>query len=118
MANESIQPLDEAPMRVVNRGPGVFDFSFFAILLCRLFQLVRLLRRAQLPSIVLPRRSGSPAPIRAVRKDSDGHDVVVDFWKPPWAERAPSNGWPFFKRTSFIVEQRSTLRSFNRTLIG
>src|SRR5262249_2541677 len=45
--------------------------------------------------IVWSRRSGSPAPIRAVQRYSDAHDVIVDFWKPPWAERAPSKGWSF-----------------------
>jgi hypothetical protein len=77
-------------MRVVNRGVRVclfFKFSFcFAI-----FKLGWIDWQGAASRIVLPRRSGSPAPIRAsllVR----AHDVVVDFWKPPWAERAPSNG--------------------------
>jgi len=106
-------------MRVVNRGPGVFDFSFLRFSFSDYFNLLGYFAGRSFPQPCCPRRSGSPAPIRAVQKDWDAaHDVVVDFWKPPWAERAPSNRWPFFKRTSFIVEQRSTLRSFNRILVG
>jgi hypothetical protein len=78
-------------MRVVNRGLTIFDF-FLQLSFPDYSNLVGLIGRAQLPAIVLSRRSGPPAPIRAVRNHSDAHDVVPDFWKPPWAERAPSKG--------------------------
>jgi len=73
-------------MRVVNCGVGVVSFFF----LSRNFQVTDLNPQGAASLCRLSRRRRVTSSYSSIAVFVRAHDVVLDFGKPPWAERAPS----------------------------